>query len=84
MPTYDYLCEANGQVVEVSHKMSESIATWSELCSRVGIPLGPTAPAAPVRKLISGGFVNTGGGTASEPRPCETGLPCCGGVCGMN
>jgi predicted nucleic acid-binding Zn ribbon protein len=31
MPTYDYLCPANGRVVEVSHKMAEQIATWGDL-----------------------------------------------------
>ncbi len=28
MPTYDYRCETNGQVVEVKHGMSEVLKTW--------------------------------------------------------
>jgi len=27
MPTYEYQCEANGRVVEVSHKMTEKVKT---------------------------------------------------------
>ena len=42
MPTYDYLCPANGRVIEVSHKMAESIATWGDLCRRAGIALDGT------------------------------------------
>ncbi|MES9980902.1 MAG: zinc ribbon domain-containing protein, partial [Candidatus Thiodiazotropha sp. 6PLUC5] len=33
MPTYDYRCEANSRVVEVSHRMSEEILNWGELCT---------------------------------------------------
>ena len=33
MPTYDYRCDTNGQVLEVSHRMSEPLSTWGELCS---------------------------------------------------
>ena len=31
MPTYDYRCEANGQVYEVQHPMALSPKTWGEL-----------------------------------------------------
>lgn len=79
MPTYEYLCEANGRVIEVSHKMGERFSTWGELCERTQISPGATAANTPVTKLISGGYVNTGGSSAS---PCESGLPCCrGDVC---
>jgi predicted nucleic acid-binding Zn ribbon protein len=85
MPTYEYLCEANGRVVEVSHKMAEHLSTWGELCERAGIALGKTAADASITKLISGGFVNTGGSTKTEAPPCESGMPCCGGgMCEMN
>jgi len=83
MPTYDYFCESNGRTVEVSHKMSEQLATWGELCERAGIETGTTARQAPVRRLISGGAVLTGKGAASAP-PCETtGMCCGGGACGL-
>lgn len=31
MPTYDYRCEANGQVYEVRHAMALRPKTWGEL-----------------------------------------------------
>ena len=40
MPTYDYHCPANGRVIEVSHKMAETVATWGDLCRRAGVPRG--------------------------------------------
>ena len=57
MPTYDYFCEANGRKVEVSHKMSVSIATWGELCEKSATPIGDTPAETPVRRLITGGAV---------------------------
>ena len=84
MPTYEYLCEANGRVVEVSHKMAEKVKTWGELCKRADIAPGKTNPKAPVTKLMSAGFVKAG--SSSEPM-CE--MPACGtggcgsGMCGM-
>lgn len=78
MPRYEYLCEANGRVVEVSHKMAERLATWGELCDRAGIEPGQTAANAPIQKLMSAGFVSVGGATVDLP-PCQTGQPCCGG-----
>ncbi|HEX2494484.1 MAG TPA: zinc ribbon domain-containing protein [Steroidobacter sp.] len=84
MPTYEYLCEANGRVMEVSHKMSERVATWGELCERVGLSPGATPPDAPVTKMMSAGFVGVSSGSTPEPRPCEMGASCCGNVCGGN
>jgi predicted nucleic acid-binding Zn ribbon protein len=84
MPTYEYLCEANGQVVEVKHKMAEELRSWGELCERAAIATGDVDPNSPVRKLISAGFISTGG--SSEP-VCDA--PVCGsgacgtGMCGM-
>ena len=84
MPTYEYRCEANGRVVEVNHKMAERLTTWGELCERAGLKAGTTAANAPITKLISGSFVNTGSSISDTP-PCETGMPCCGGgMCEMN
>lgn len=59
MPTYDYLCPANGKIVEVSHRMSESISTWAELCERTGIDIATTPADAPVKKQIGAPAVNT-------------------------
>ena len=55
MPTYDYYCPANGRVVEVNHKLAETVATWGELCSRAGIPRTGTSGNARVERLITGG-----------------------------
>ena len=88
MPTYDYVCEANGQKVEVSHKMSESIDTWGKLCEYAQIEPGDTPSDTPVRKLITGGAV-IGASTLKNPEPaCSTGScstsGCASGRCGLN
>ena len=83
MPTYDYLCETNGRKIEVSHKMSESLNNWGELCERAGIDPGDTPADTPVRRLIGGAAVLSGG-MRSEPEPaCATGGCCAGGMCGL-
>jgi len=82
MPTYDYLCPSNGRIVEVSHKMAESLETWGELCRKAGIPLDGTPGKARVERLITGGNVITGSLGAKYERPCDTGpcgAPACGG-----
>ena len=85
MPTYDYRCEANGRVVEVSHRMLEQMNTWGELCERAGIDPGDTPADFPVKRLATGGNLvassNIGSGT--EPA-CSTGAGCPGGMCGLN
>ncbi len=83
MPIYEYLCESNGRVVEVQHKMAEQLQTWGELCDRLGVSPGKTDPRAPVTKLISAGFVSTGSGseTVCEAPACGAGA-CGGGFCG--
>lgn len=81
MPKYDYLCEANGQVVEVSHAMQERLSTWGELCARSGQPQGDTPADSPVKKLItsgSGGVVHASALKNPSAPPCQTGAPCCG------
>jgi predicted nucleic acid-binding Zn ribbon protein len=80
MPTYEYLCAANGRVVEVSHKMAEQIKTWGALCKRAEIAPGKTDPKSAVTKLMSAGFVNTRSGSDAA---CE--MPTCGtGGCGSD
>lgn len=84
MPTYDYLCEANGQKVEVSHKMSETISSWGELCNRAGRALGDTPQDTPVKRLISGAAIIGSGNSRSEPLPaCASGACCPSGMCGL-
>lgn len=83
MPTYDYHCEANGRVVEVKHRMSETVQTWGELCRLAGIDTDGTAPASPVSRLANGGNIVKAGGRADPPPACSSG-PCCGGgMCGL-
>jgi len=86
MPKYDYFCEANGQVVEVSHSMQERLSSWGELCARSGLPLGATPSDSPVKKLITGGgVVHSSALKNPEAPPCQTGAPCCGANrCGWN
>ena len=82
MPSYDYQCPANGQVIEVKHSISESVKNWGELCERAGIELGDTLANSPVEKLITGSNVVKKSSLGSEP-PCGSG-PCCGGGgCGL-
>ena len=83
MPTYDYRCEANGQVVEVNHRISDLLNTWGELCERAGIERGDTPAEVPVRKLATGGNV-IGRSALTNPEPaCGTGACCPSGVCGL-
>ena len=53
MPVYTYLCEANGQSVEIRHGVDAEIRTWGELCYAAQRPLGETEFLAPVRKVLS-------------------------------
>ena len=84
MPTYDYLCQANGQVVEVKHRMSESVSSWGELCALAGIDAGATPANTPVTRLATGGNVVKSGGTGSDMPPCASGGCCGGGACGIH
>lgn len=83
MPSYDYRCPANGQVVEVKHAMSELMSTWGEVCEKAGMDLNGTPADSPVEKLITGGGIVKSNSMGSQP-PCVSG-PCCGGGgCGHN
>jgi hypothetical protein len=84
VPTYDYLCEANGRVVEVQHRMSEKLSTWGELCQQAGVDAGDTPPDTPVQRLATGGQVVKSGSLGDSVPPCAAG-PCCGGgSCGFD
>jgi predicted nucleic acid-binding Zn ribbon protein len=83
MPTYDYACDANGEVVEVRHRMSDVLSTWGQLCEKNGMPVGDTPANAPVRKLATGGQVVRSSSLRDSAPPCATGSCCGGGVCGI-
>jgi len=50
---YQYVCEANGQVIEVRHSASVRLQTWGEVCRQVGMDVGQTSPDAKVTRLVS-------------------------------
>lgn len=53
MPTYDYRCEANGQIYEVRHSMALSLRTWGELRAVGELPADAAIPEdAPVTRLL--------------------------------
>ena len=86
MPTYDYKCDANGQVVEVMHRMNDVGKTWGELCEKTGRELGGTPAETPVVRMATGGNVinsSSAGGDFAAP-DCATGSCCPGGMCGLN
>ena len=75
MPLYEYRCPGNGQTVEVRHGMSESLATWGELCERSGRDPGDTPVAESVERLISAP-VPMPNGSPSTFRGCGSGCGC--------
>ncbi|SMF21657.1 hypothetical protein SAMN02745866_01356 [Alteromonadaceae bacterium Bs31] len=84
MPSYDYRCEADQQVYEVQHSMSERLNTWQELCERTGISLGDIPADTKLTKLISGGAVVQSHVLKNpEAPPCFSSGSCSGGNCGM-
>jgi hypothetical protein len=85
MPTYDYRCDTNDRVVEVSHRMSETLATWGELCAKAGVDVGDTPVESPVHRLATGGNIlsKTSLGSGAAPA-CSTGSCCPGGFCGLD
>jgi hypothetical protein len=64
MPTYEYVCEANGQAVVVRHRMNVVIRNWGELCFAAQLPLGDTDFEAPVRKRLQPPAIARPTGTA--------------------
>ncbi len=83
MPSYDYHCAANGQVVEVKHRISESLTTWGEVCGSAGIETGATPVDSPVRRLITGGQIVSSSALKNPEPACATGNCCPTGVCGL-
>jgi hypothetical protein len=76
MPRYDYLCPANGRLIEASHPMSVTLRTWGEVCQAAGLDPGKTPAAARVQRMIapsmllgtkrSGGVGHGAGGCCGE------------------
>lgn len=62
MPYYDYHCAANGEVVEVFHRMDDTVSTWGELCARAGLERGETPADAPVERWLPALAVRTPAG----------------------
>jgi hypothetical protein len=84
MPTYDYRCEASGEVFEVRHLMSLNIANWGDLCKVGNIDPGDVAVDTPVIKLLrTGGVVKSSALSNPDAPPCMTGGGCSGGACGL-
>lgn len=84
MPTYDYRCPANDRIIEVRHRMSDSISNWGELCAVTDIDPGNTPPDAPVEKLITGSQVVRSSSLGDAAAPACSSGPCCGGgMCGF-
>ncbi|HEY7841580.1 MAG TPA: zinc ribbon domain-containing protein [Gammaproteobacteria bacterium] len=52
MPSYEYACDANRTVVEVTHEADVTLRTWGELCYLTGISPGRTDPGSPVRRVL--------------------------------
>ncbi|MGK0168487.1 MAG: hypothetical protein ACI9W2_000203 [Gammaproteobacteria bacterium] len=53
MPVYEYRCDANGQTIDVAHKMDAELTTWLEVCYVAQIPMGDTDPLSPVRRVLT-------------------------------
>ena len=83
MPTYDYRCEHNNQVVEVKHGMNESISTWGELCQLTGLNPEDIPMETPVKRLATGGNVVSRSSLKENVPPCSVGGGCPSGGCGI-
>lgn len=85
MPTYDYRCEENDQIIEVRHSMNHKIQTWGELCDVAGINPGTTDQITPVTRLANGGnIVKPSSLKNNTPAGCNPDACCGGGGCMMN
>lgn len=78
MPTYDYRNTANGAVVSVRHRMSESATTWGELCALGQLDPGCTPPGTPVERVLTTGGVLSRGASQSAPAMPPCGMGGCG------
>lgn len=78
MPAYDYRCETNGRLYEVSHSMSLTLKTWKEL-AEVGSFEDKSIPddTEVTRVLTTGGIVKSSSLKNPAP-PCMSGQGCSG------
>jgi hypothetical protein len=53
MPVYEYYCEDNDKIVEVSHPLDTKLETWGELCFVAQIPLDETDPLATISRVFT-------------------------------
>jgi predicted nucleic acid-binding Zn ribbon protein len=83
MPTYDYHCAENNQVVEVKHSINDKFMTWGEVCANTGMDLGATSADSPVQRLITGGQVVNSGSLKNPEPSCASGACCPSGMCGF-
>jgi len=81
MPTYERFCETNGQTAGISHRMSELLGAWAELCQQSGIASGQISARRPIRRLISAAARLTGKGlrAATQAANGHARTACCGG-----
>jgi len=52
MPNYDYHCEANGLIIEITHPMSTTLKNWGDLCELISMDPGDTPIDAPIAKVF--------------------------------
>ncbi len=52
MPRYDYQSVVSGEIVEVTHRISEKLTTWGEVCERVDHPVGDVPTDSAVERVI--------------------------------
>lgn len=53
MPIYEYHCEDNGLIIEVSHTMDKKLETWGELCFVAQVPMEDTDPLSPITRVFT-------------------------------
>lgn len=51
MPMYDYHCAANDRTLQVTHRISEEVNTWGDICALTGEDPGDTPLDSPVEKV---------------------------------
>jgi len=83
MPTYDSICDANGDRLEVKHNMDHCVETWSDQCRLAEVPAGDTPLRAPVEQLHADAAL-VRRAALSDPQPaCARGGRRTGGSCSL-
>jgi hypothetical protein len=76
MPLYEYRRRDTGQLVEVRHRMSETLATWGEVCERTGQDLDGASPDLPVERVMSVPVPSPGSSAGQDFQGCGMGCAC--------